>query len=175
MTRIALTLFALFASACATESDVAMDDASEELRATMEDIGMDEEQTAKTGRLAEAILTEYGELADQYGCDIVSIVYGAVNTRRPALSGLLMDTRGKRTGMFKGAIRSGLDNTISIVGATTKGTIEGSQYVFRGIVDGGVIEANFVSLGDSPDYEMFADLSTRGSRAYMKGVVADCN
>ena len=174
MTRIALTFIALFASACAAETEAPMDEAQDTLRAELEDLDISTERNqSRNSRIADAIMEEYGQLANSYGCSVESVVYGVLSTRSPAARGYVLDQDGQVEATFRSAMRLRQDGSGSIYGAT-KSRDAADDFFFKGIVDGSAIEASVISVGDGPDFELFADISTAGNRAIMKGVVVDC-
>ena len=176
MTRFALTFIALFASACAAETDTSMDDTQENFRASLEDSDMSTERNGPRGkRIVDAIMAEYGQLASSYGCTVESVVYGAVSNTAPLVKGYVLDGKGRADATFRAALRFGQDQTGSVYGATKSRDKAQGDYFFKGLVDGSIIEATMVSTDDGADLELFADLSTQGSRAVMKGVVVDCD
>ena len=175
MTRFALTFIALFASACAAETDASMDEAQDNFRASFEEGDIDAEKNGSRGlRIVDAIMSDYGQLASSYGCEVESVVYGFVSSSRPTLKGYALDDRGRVESTFRAALRYGQNGTGTIYGATKSRSEEGADLVFKGLIDGPVVEATMVSMGDGNDFELFADISTTGSRAVMKGVIVDC-
>ena len=174
MTRIALTTLALFASACATDADVAMDEPADDFRAPIEEMDASTDRATWYAKVARSILREYSPLASQHNCDIVSGVFAHVSDEKN-VRGVLLEADGTRQSFFRGTTRYTANGTGTTYGATHGGDVEGSSYVFKGYVDGLTIEADFFSTDNGQDFELFADINSRGARAYWKGVVADCS
>ena len=175
MTRFALTFIALFASACAADTDASMEDTQDNFRASLEEGDMSTDRNGARGaRIVDAIMNEYGQLASSYGCSVESVVYGVVSTKAPLVKGYVLDLKGRTDSTFRAALRFGQNQAGSIYGATKSRDKANGDYFFKGLVDGQAIEATMISTGEGADLELFADLNTRGSRAVMKGVIVDC-
>ena len=90
------------------------------------------------------------------------------------MKGYVIDKRGRNEATFRSALRFGQDSSGTIYGAIKSRAGENGDYIFKGLIDGPVIEADVVSMGDGDDFQLFAGLTTRGTRAVMKGVIVDC-
>ncbi len=176
MNRIALTFIALLASACATEADMTVDVEQDDVRAALEDGDFSTDRSSsRAARIAAAITAEYGQTAAAYGCTIESVVYGFMSSRTPTVKGYVLSTEGAIDGSFRSALRFDQNGAGSVYGATKSRAGESGDYLIEGLVDGSIIEASMISSAEGNDLALFGDISTRGSRALMKGVVVSCN
>ena len=176
MTRFALLTFAMFTSACAADVDATSDATSDDFRASVEEVELDTERsTSSQARIASKILAEYGPIAAEYGCDVVSAVFGTKTSNSGPINGAMISESGRTQAKFKATVKSVGNQDPVIVGRTGKGSIEGSEYVFKGMVDGPVVEAEMIALDDGSDLEMFGELHTGGRALTLRGIVADCN
>ena len=177
MTRFALLTFAMFTSACAADVDASLDAPSDDFRASVEDVDLDTERSSSAqARIAATILGEYGPIAAEYGCDVVSVVFGSKSNNAGPIHGAMMSEAGRTQAKFKANVRSVGNQDPVIVGRTGKGSVEGSEYVFKGLVDGPVVEATMIALDDEgSDFELFGELNTGGRSLTLRGIVADCN
>ena len=175
MNRFSLIFIALFASACASDADVSLDTDEENFRAALEDGDMSEARgSSRAARIANAIINEYGQTAARYGCEIESVVYGFMSSRTPTVKGYVLSSDGMIESTFRSALRLEQSGSGYIYGATKSHEGESGDYFIEGLVDGNVIEASLISSGANDDLALFAELSTRGSRTIVKGIVVDC-
>ena len=180
MTRFAIIAFALFTSACATDIDANIE-TTDDLRAAIEDIEMEEEQTGKVRSspgVAQAIMQEYGPLAKQFDCDIVAVIAGFSPRSDAPLRGYLMDRGGKHQGLALAAIRWTSRTAGVLTGTTVKSTLNGFDYDIEGMVDTTVIEADFLARGNgkgATDYLLFGDWKKINRGGLLKGVIVSCN
>ena len=179
MTRFALLTFALFTSACAAEGDMNFDDSTDEYRASMEDIDANGDRTANLNqRIVRSTVHEYSKLMDEYGCQIQSVVYGAWSTKTQSFRGQVIALQGESVARVGGVIREGIKGMGLIAGKSTPSqAVAGEyfgEYVFKGLMDGQTIEADFHALENGPDYEMFAHWKTKGRFNHVRGVLARC-
>ena len=176
MTRFALLTFAMFTSACAADVDASLETSSDDFRASVEEVELDSERgTAAQARIAGRILSHYGPIAAEYGCDVVSVVFGTKSNNSGPIQGVMMAETGRTQARFQATTRFVGNEPPVIAGHTAKGSIEGSQYVFKGLIDGPVVEADMIALDDGTDFQLFGELNTAGRAISLQGIVADCN
>ena len=181
MTRFSLLAFALFTSACATDVDGNTEDATDGMRASIEDIGIEGDRKATRGNLRtrDRVMSEYGPLAAQYNCDVIGVVSGHWTRSKRSISAQMIDLKGRLVSKIDASIMSRSRGQEVVVGETFKSTLHGSEYQLRGIADGYVIEADFLSESDrsgEEDYQFFADWTPKGrTGGTLKGVVVDCD
>ena len=175
MNRIALTFIALLASACASEADVALDTEQDDVRAALDDSDFSADRSSsRAARIANAITAEYSQTAAAYGCTIESVAYGFMSARTPTIKGYVLSPEGDNEGTFRSALRFDQSGTGSVYGATKSRAGESGDYFIEGAVDGSVIEASMISSSQGNDLSLFGELSTRGNRTLLKGVVVSC-
>ena len=182
MTRFALLTFALFTSACAAEGEMNFDDATDEYRASLDDIDANSDRsTDRYQSLVHSTVQSYGKLMKKYGCSVEAVVYGAWSSKTRALRGQVLSLQGQPVSHLRGTIRKGHEGLGLIAGVTksAQDTVMGdnfhSSHVFKGLVDGSTIEADFYSVGNGADYELFADWTTKGPNKHVRGVLANCD
>ena len=179
MTRFALLTFALFTSACAAEGDTNFDDSTDEYRASMEDIDANGDRSANLNeRIVRSTVHRYSSLMEKYGCQVQSVVYGAWSTKTDGFRGQILTLQGESVARVTGTVRKGTNGLGLIAGKTTSGlSVSGEyygEYVFKGLVDGSNIEADFHALENGSDYEFFADSKLKGRFNHVRGVLAVC-
>jgi hypothetical protein len=180
MNRFTLLALALFASACATDIDANVEDNTDGFRASLEETDANtERRSSRRGqRIVDSVLNEYGPLAETYGCDIISVISGSWSDRDTPILATVFDLKGRSTSRLIGAMQMSSRSAGSIHGSTSGAPLHGVEYVLHGMVDGTVIEADFIAqsnLASIPDYLVFADRTTRGTGGSLKGVVVDCD
>jgi hypothetical protein len=179
MTRFTLLAFAMFTSACATDIDANLEGTTDEFRASLEDTDASTERSSikRNQRMVRAVMSQYGPLAEQYNCDVISVVVGSWADRSRAIRAELLNTRGHRDALLKASMRTTNQHGGMILGETFKSRLNGSEYQLRGMFDGNAIEADFLAesvQGGEADYQMFADWAPKGSGGTLKGVIANC-
>ena len=182
MTRFVLIAFALFTSACAADVDANVEDSSEELRASIEDIVTNTERMTaadRNQRIVRTIVREYGPLAKRYNCDITGVLLGFWRERGGTIKGSVLDTRGATTSKLAAQMRSTNDGEGLIYGKTLQSRLNEDNYELHGLYDGRAIDAELVSSHVSPNenedaLQVFADWTPRGTGGFMKGIVAEC-
>ena len=181
MTRFALIAIALFTSACAADVNGDVEEANDDFRAAMEDIELDEETARSAGprdRVLSMVMTEYGPLAKEYGCDIAGVVVGTFSSRGAPVRGYMLNLDAERIALFQADMQWDGARSGSIHVNTVKSRLNDSEYVIDGIFDRNAIEADFMAQSNEPgvpDYHFIADWSRRGAGGLVKGVVANCN
>jgi hypothetical protein len=179
MTRFALLAFALFTSACATDMDANLEDTTDGLRASLEDVDVETERASRADqRLVRSILSDYAPQAERYGCEIISVVAGVWTERTSPITGKLFDTRGNKVAILNASMQESTRTSGVINGNTHKSRLHGTDYLLQGEFDGEFIEADFLAQSNDltiPDYLVFADWSRRGTGGTLQGVVVDCD
>ena len=180
MTRFALIAFALFTSACATDVQTNVEDTSDDIRASIEDLDMGDEEARSSSRsrkVVAAVLNEYGPLAKEYGCDIVGVVAASFRTRGAPIRGYIFDLKGSPLSLVEATMQWTNSLSGGFYGHTIRSKMHGTEYFIDGIFDRSAIEADFVPQDNDPSipaYEFVADWSRRGDGGTLQGVIVDC-
>ena len=179
MTRFALLAFALFTSACAVDVDANIEDANDELRASLEDVGTDTERssTLRNQRLARRVMHEYSPLAAKYDCKIVNVVAASWTDRSMRMKGDILTPRGKPVGQLTASMRRISKTAGTFTGQTRSGLKKGADYNMKGQFAGQAIEADMMVASNdnaAQDLEVLADWNRKGNGGTMQGVVVDC-
>lgn len=181
MTRFALFTVALFASACAADMDTNIDETSDELRASIEDIETETDRwtaSERNKRIVRAIVQEYGPIAKRYECAIVGVLTGAWTDRSAKIKGTVLDRNAESAATFFAQMRPTEGGEGVFYGQTIKSRLNSNKYTIRGLFDGHAIDADMVPAGQARGDErlqILADWTPRGSGGFVKGVVTDCD